>query len=571
MPVAEFPGARGWGYDGVYLSAAQSSYGGPEGLARLVGGRARGGARRGAGRGLQPRRRLRREGARGLRPLLHREVRDRRGAARSTTTTPSATRCASGCSRAPRAGCATSASTACAWTPSTRSCDSSAEHVVAGGGAARARAEPARAGDRRESGLNDPRVVRPPERGGWGCDAAWADDFHHALRVLLTGDRDGYYAEFGSMAKLAKAFHRPHVHDGGYSSFRRRRFGAPAEDVPAGALRRLLPEPRPGGQPGLRRPPAASGAAARRVLHVCFRLHADAVHGRGVRRERRRSSSSPTTSTRRSPRPRARAAGASSRRSPVRRGGPGPAGRRPRSRRSKLTRERDPELSRLYCRAAERPPPAPARRRRRDRLRRRGALAAGASRRASELVCNFADRPARVPCAGWRACSLRRTGSRGSSDGHVELGPLAGALIAVTEVWPGRPFPLGAEWDGSGTNFSLFSEHAERVELCLFDDHDNETRVELTERTALNWHCYLPGVGPGQRYGYRVHGPVRAGRGQPLQQLQAADRPLREGDRRRGALGGGRERPALRARPATRTPTSRPTTRTTRPPSRSRW
>jgi isoamylase len=76
------------------------------------------------------------------------------------------------------------------------------------------------------------------------------------------------------------------------------------------------------------------------------------------------------------------------------------------------------------------------------------------------------------------------------------------------EVWPGTPFPLGATWDGEGTNFSLFSENAERVELCLFDgDGANESRVELTERTAFNWHCYLPGVGPGQRYGYRVHGP----------------------------------------------------------------
>jgi isoamylase len=75
------------------------------------------------------------------------------------------------------------------------------------------------------------------------------------------------------------------------------------------------------------------------------------------------------------------------------------------------------------------------------------------------------------------------------------------------EQWPGAPFPLGAQWDGEGTNFSLFSEHAERVELCLFDDEDRETRVELRERTAMNWHVYLPGVGPGQRYGYRVHGP----------------------------------------------------------------
>jgi len=75
------------------------------------------------------------------------------------------------------------------------------------------------------------------------------------------------------------------------------------------------------------------------------------------------------------------------------------------------------------------------------------------------------------------------------------------------DVWPGKPFPLGPAWDGNGTNFALFSENAERVELCLFDDEDRETRIELVERTAFNWHCYVPGVGPGQRYGYRVHGP----------------------------------------------------------------
>jgi maltooligosyltrehalose trehalohydrolase len=81
-----------------------------------------------------------------------------------------------------------------------------------------------------ESGLNDPRVIRPADVGGFGCDGQWADDFHHALRVLLTGERDGYYEEFGRVADLAKAFHRPFVHDGGYSTFRRRTFGAPAED-----------------------------------------------------------------------------------------------------------------------------------------------------------------------------------------------------------------------------------------------------------------------------------------------------------------------------------------------------
>jgi len=78
---------------------------------------------------------------------------------------------------------------------------------------------------------------------------------------------------------------------------------------------------------------------------------------------------------------------------------------------------------------------------------------------------------------------------------------------AMTDVWPGEPFPLGTMWDGYGTNFSLFSEHAEAVELCLFDDDGQETRIPVTQRRALNWHIYLPEVGPGQRYGFRVHGP----------------------------------------------------------------
>ena len=75
------------------------------------------------------------------------------------------------------------------------------------------------------------------------------------------------------------------------------------------------------------------------------------------------------------------------------------------------------------------------------------------------------------------------------------------------ELLPGEPAPLGARWDGQGTNFSLFSEVAERVELCLFDDHGHERRVELPDRTAFCWHGYLRSVGLGQRYGFRVHGP----------------------------------------------------------------
>ena len=77
------------------------------------------------------------------------------------------------------------------------------------------------------------------------------------------------------------------------------------------------------------------------------------------------------------------------------------------------------------------------------------------------------------------------------------------------ENWPGTAYPLGATFDGSGTNFAIFSEHAERIELCLFDGPEGagETRVELTEVDGFVWHCYLPTVQPGQRYGYRVHGP----------------------------------------------------------------
>ena len=104
-------------------------------------------------------------------------------------------------------------------------------------------------------------------------------------------------------------------------------------------------------------------------------------------------------------------------------------------------------------------------------------------------------------------------------------------------MWPGRPFPLGATWEGEGTNFSLFSEHAERVELCLFAPDGAEIRHVLPRRTAFNWHGFLPGVGPGERYGYRVYGPYAPERGSPLQPGEAADRPVCQGDRGRDRLG----------------------------------
>jgi glycogen operon protein len=80
-------------------------------------------------------------------------------------------------------------------------------------------------------------------------------------------------------------------------------------------------------------------------------------------------------------------------------------------------------------------------------------------------------------------------------------------------VWPGNNYPLGATYDGAGTNFSLFSEIADKVELCLIDDDDTETRINLDEVDGYVWHAYLPGVGPGQRYGFRVHGPFEPAAG----------------------------------------------------------
>ena len=81
------------------------------------------------------------------------------------------------------------------------------------------------------------------------------------------------------------------------------------------------------------------------------------------------------------------------------------------------------------------------------------------------------------------------------------------------QVWPGTAYPLGATYDGAGTNFALFSGVAERVELCLFDPEGQESRVDLTEVDGMVWHCFLPGVEPGQRYGFRVHGPYDPGSG----------------------------------------------------------
>ncbi len=83
----------------------------------------------------------------------------------------------------------------------------------------------------------------------------------------------------------------------------------------------------------------------------------------------------------------------------------------------------------------------------------------------------------------------------------------------MTQVWPGTAYPLGATFDGTGTNFAIFSEVAEKVELCLFDADGNEERIRLPEMDGYVWHAFLPGIQPGQRYGYRVHGPYDPSQG----------------------------------------------------------
>jgi len=229
MPVAEFPGRHGWGYDGVYHSAAHSFYGGPEGFKRLVDA----------------------AHARGLAVILD-VVYNHVGASGAQALeafgpyfTEKYGTFWGKAINFDDAGC----DPVREWVLQSAEgwirdfgvdglrldaihaiFDSSPEHLVAAVARRVHEANP-RALVIAESGLNDPKVMRSPQQGGWGCDAAWADDFHHALRTLVTEEREGYYEEFGSMADLAKAFQRPYVHDGVYSHFRKRRFGAAAADV----------------------------------------------------------------------------------------------------------------------------------------------------------------------------------------------------------------------------------------------------------------------------------------------------------------------------------------------------
>src|SRR6202045_1278437 len=88
----------------------------------------------------------------------------------------------------------------------------------------------------------------------------------------------------------------------------------------------------------------------------------------------------------------------------------------------------------------------------------------------------------------------------------ISIAEMGGGRVTNRTLEEGLPYPLGAHWDGRGTNFALFSANATKVEVCLFDGN-TETRLELPEYTDQVFHGYIPGVGPGTFYGYRVHGP----------------------------------------------------------------
>ena len=524
---------RGWGYDGVYLCAAQSTYGGPHGL------------RSGSSTPPTPPASASSSTSstttsappgnaalRGLRPLLHREVRDVLGQGdqlrrRGLRPRPRVGRC-----RAPRAGSATSTSTACASTRSTRSTTRARD--------APPRASSPTASTRRDHRRARHRRVRPqrPEghpparrRAAGAATPQWADDFHHALRVLLTGDRDGYYEEFGARRAARQGVPPP-------VRARRRLLAVPPPPLrragrrpPGRAVRRLRPEPRPGRQPRARRPAARprSGRSPRSA-RCCRPFTPDAVHGRGVRRARRRSSSSPTTSTRRSPTPPARAAGASSPpspRSPARRC---PTRRTPRrssapSSRARATPALRDALPRACSSARRELPAAPTPTR--STATRTGRWLR-VRRGPSTLAANFAG-DARV--------GARRRGARGRPRHPRRRAParrrgvdLPAARRSARAMSRRRrdprglarpPVPARRDLGRRRARTSRCSPSTPSASSCACST-TTATRSASSSSSAprYNWHCYLPGVGPGPALRLPRPRPVR-----PARRATASTRP----------------------------------------------
>ncbi len=425
MPVAEFPGHHGWGYDGIYLSAAHSVYGGPHGFARLVE------AAHEAGLAVILDVVYNHVGASGtpaldaFGPYFTEKYETPWGRAMNYDDAECdpvrewVLQSAVGWIRDFGIdGLRLDAIHAIV--------DSSAEHLV--------EAVARRVHDAREdavviaeSGLNDPRVMRDRAVGGWGCDGAWADDLHHSLRALVTDEREGYYEEFGAVAQLAKALHRPHVHDGIYSSFRRRRYGAPADDVPPDrfvvfdqnhdqvgnrAMGDRLPAPA--------RPLAAFVTLLSPFVPLLFMGeeygedapfqfftdHIDPIIADATREGRREEFASFTSfAAEEIPDP-----------------------QDPQTfERSKLTRTRDPELADLYARllaVRRRLPPADPDAIEFDEESRWLRMRRGRF----EVIANFSSEPRPVSCRG-TTVELATHGETTIGDGMVVLEPMSGALV----------------------------------------------------------------------------------------------------------------------------------------------
>jgi maltooligosyltrehalose trehalohydrolase len=427
MPVAEFPGRHGWGYDGVYISAAHSAYGGPDALARLV-------------------RAAHQTGLAVILDVVYNHV-----GASGTQALEAFGPYFTGRYSTPWGKAINYDDADCdpvrEWVLQSAVgwirdfgidglrldaihaiFDQSVEHIVAAV-ARRVHRERDQALVIAESGLNDPRVVRDRAVGGWGCDGSWADDFHHAVRTLVTGERDGYYSDFGTVAGLAKAWHRPYVFDGNYSPFRRHRYGAPADDVPT---ERFVVFDQNHDQVGNRAfgdrlPPQARPLAAFCTLlspyvpmlfmgeeygenapFQFFSDHIDESIAQATREGRRAEFASfAEFANEEIPDPQDPAT----------------------FERSKLTRRGDPALSKLYAellKVRRRPPPGDV-----DTIEfdeetrwlrvRRGAF---------ELAMNFASESRRVPCSGGSVVLSTTAAEPTPEHGYVELPPMSGALIA---------------------------------------------------------------------------------------------------------------------------------------------
>ena len=426
MPVAEFPGAHGWGYDGVYISAAQSSYGGPFGLSQFVR------AAHDAGLAVILDVVYNHVGTSGVKsldafgPYFTENYETPWGRAMNYDDADSdpvrewVLQSAAGWVRDfGLDGLRLDAIHAIF--------DSSAEHIVAAI-ARRVHEVNPQALVIAESGLNDPRVMRPVTRGGYACDSAWADDFHHALRALLSDERDGYYVDFGLVSQLAKAYRRPHVHDGSYSAFRRRRFGARADDVPPEGF---VVFSQNHDQVGNRAFGDRMPAEARPLAALCtlmapfvpmlfmgeeygetapfqfFSDHIDREIADATREGRRREFAAFAQFD----------------------GEEVPDPQDPETfARSKLTRRRDQATTELYARLLEVRRELPAgdadaiefdEQARWLRVR-RGRF---------ELVCNFARMPGRIPCEG-DTVVVGTHADLSVQDGYVELASMSGALIA---------------------------------------------------------------------------------------------------------------------------------------------